>query len=162
METDVTDKDAILFRGAQSSGSLREELDQLTIRDLEFVAKRLIENELCLYFSTQEPELVDQICHWVVDAPREEWLIRLVFIECRGNRHGCWDDNWSELYYKVIRNKPEDDDIRAARCIRKAVERAIKGDGYIWAMIQEARRPDSMPKSQPSTWRRILRFLSLE
>lgn len=144
METNVTDKEV------------------LTMESLELLGLKLLKANLGGYFFMQEPEFIDEVYQWLVDGPRDELLLRLAYIKYRFQQHGIWPKDWFDLYDKIKQNKFEASDLYEASGMAYSMKIALYGHAQIREANHDTKRPDSIPKSQPSTWRRILRFLSLE
>lgn len=82
------------------------ELCGLTLDDLATLYKKALREDLDCYFCLQTAGFVDEVYSWIVDAPIDEWVMRLVYIKFRGNAYGLWSDDWKALYEKIKTNAP--------------------------------------------------------
>lgn len=80
------------------------ELCGLTLDDLATLYKKKLREELDRYFCLQNAGFADEVYSWIVDAPIDEWVLRLVYIKFRGNAYGLWSDDWKALYEKIKTN----------------------------------------------------------
>lgn len=76
-------------------------MELLTMDGLERMYKAMLKEELTWYFYMQNDEFVDEVYNWIVEAPRDEWVLRLAFVKVRFQRHGVWPKGWAELYEKI-------------------------------------------------------------
>lgn len=93
-----------------NAGLLRtdKELCGLTLEDLTALYKKKLREDLNCYFCLQSARFVDEVYSWIVDAPIDEWVMRLVYIKFRGNAYGLWSDDWKALYEKIKTNSKVD------------------------------------------------------
>lgn len=161
METNVTCIEGRLFLTTLAPGFNDNEISMLTMQDLDALARKALRDELGAYFIMQDPEFRDEIYKWVADAPRDEWVPRLVFLKLRNHRHGYWADNWSDLYDKIKRNKPQPgrSEEDAARNIRTEAESVKNDPFYNRVASKEPRKAAKMVESHTNIFRRILRRL---
>lgn len=82
------------------------ELCGLTLDDLATLYKKALREDLEGYFCLQNAGFVDEVYSWIVEAPRDEWVLRLVYIKFRDNAYGLWSDDWKALYEKIKTNAP--------------------------------------------------------
>lgn len=160
-QANVTDINEKLFQTTLAPGFDDNEISMLTMQDLDTLARKALIDEIRMYFIMQEPEFRDEICKWVTDAPRDEWVPRLVFLKLRNHRHGYWADNWSDLYDKIKRNKPQpgrsEEDV--ARSIRTEAESVKNDPFYNRVASKEPRKAAKMVESHTNIFRRIPRRL---
>lgn len=82
------------------------ELCGLTLDDLATLYKKKLREDLEGYFCLQNAGFVDEVYSWIVEAPMDEWVLRLVYIKFRDNAYGLWSDDWKALYEKIKTNAP--------------------------------------------------------
>lgn len=89
-----------------NAGLLRptHELCGLTLDDLATLYKKKLRESLDCYFCLQAEEFVDDVYNWIVEAPRDEWVLRLVFVKFRDLPYSVWRDDWKKLYEKIKTN----------------------------------------------------------
>lgn len=91
-----------------NAGLLRptNELCGLTLDDLATLYKKALREDLDCYFCLQNAGFADEVYSWIVEAPMDEWVLRLVYIKFRDNAYGLWSDDWKALYEKIKTNAP--------------------------------------------------------
>lgn len=102
------------------------ELCGLTLDDLECLYKKTLRENLDCYFCLQNEEFVDEVYNWIVEAPRDEWVLRLVFVKFRDMPYSVWGDDWKNLYEKIKTNSkvaPKSEE-EAAKEMMSEVKRA--------------------------------------
>lgn len=80
------------------------ELCGLTLDDLATLYKKKLREEFDSYFCLQNAEFVDEVYSWIVDAPIDEWVLRLVYVKFRDIPYSLWSDNWKFLYEEIKTN----------------------------------------------------------
>lgn len=106
------------------------ELCGLTLDDLATLYKKKLREELDRYFCLQNAGFVDEVYSWIVDAPIDEWVMRLVFVKFRDIPYSVWGDNWKILYEKIKTNSkvaPKSEE-EAAKEMMSEVKRARSKD----------------------------------
>jgi hypothetical protein len=91
-----------------NAGLLRptNELCGLTLDDLATLYKKKLREDLEGYFCLQNDGFADEVYNWIVEAPRDEWVLRLVFIKYRDNPYALWANDWRDWYEKIKTNAP--------------------------------------------------------
>lgn len=84
------------------------ELCGLTLDDLATLYKKALREDLDCYFCLQNAGFVDEVYNWIVEAPRDEWVLRLAYVKVRFQRHGVWPNGWTELYEKIKLGRVDD------------------------------------------------------
>lgn len=89
-----------------NAGLLRptNELCGLTLDDLATLYKKKLREDLEGYFCLQNDGFADDVYNWIVEAPRDEWVLRLVFVKFRDIPYSVWGDDWKILYEKIKTN----------------------------------------------------------
>lgn len=125
-----------------NAGLLRptNELCGLTLDDLATLYKKKLREEFDSYFCLQNAEFVDEVYSWIVDAPIDEWVLRLVYIKFRGNAYGLWSDDWKALYEKIKTNAklPTKSEEEAAKRLKNEAKKAAD---FIYARNEASHAP---------------------
>lgn len=89
-------------------------MELLTMDGLERMYKVMLKEELTWYFYMQNDEFVDEVYSWIVEAPRDEWVLRLVYVKVRFQQNGVWPKDWAELYDAIKLDNVNEHDVREA------------------------------------------------
>ena len=111
-----------------NAGLLRptNELCGLTLDALATLYKKKLREDLEGYFCLQNDGFADEVYNWIVEAPRDEWVLRLVFVKFRDMPYSVWGDDWKILYEKIKTNSkvaPKSEEV-AAKELMNEVKRA--------------------------------------
>ncbi len=146
-----------------NAGLLRptNELCGLTLDDLATLYKKALREDLDCYFCLQTAGFVDEVYSWIVDAPIDEWVMRLVYIKFRGNAYGLWSDDWKALYEKIKTNAklPTKSEEEAAKKLKNEAKKA--GD-FIYIRNEASHAPRvaaNTVENHTSKFRRMVRRL---
>lgn len=125
-----------------NAGLLRptNELCGLTLDDLATLYKKKLREEFDSYFCLQNAEFVDEVYSWIVDAPIDEWVLRLVYIKFRDIPYSLWSDDWKFLYEEIKTNSkvaPKSEEEAA----KEMKNEAKKAADFIYARNEASHAP---------------------
>lgn len=115
------------------------ELCGLTLDDLVTLYKKKLREDLDCYFCLQDDEFTDEVYNWIVEAPMDEWVLRLVFIKYWDNPYALWGD-WRGLYEKIKTNSkvaPKSEEEAA----KEMKNEAKKAADFIYARNEASHAP---------------------
>lgn len=116
------------------------ELCGLTLDDLATLYKKKLREDLEGYFCLQNDGFADDVYNWIVEAPRDEWVLRLVFVKFRDIPYSVWGDDWKILYEKIKTNSkvaPKSEEEAA----KKLKNEAKKAGDFIYIRNEASHAP---------------------
>ena len=90
------------------------DMELLTTDSLERMYKEMLKEEVTWYFCMQNNEFSDEVRNWIVEAPRDEWGLRLAYVKVRFQQNDVWPKDWAELYDAIKLDNVNEHDVKEA------------------------------------------------